>query len=67
MLDYFKLRVPNSTISCNHEVPWYSVSQTEPPFPRHPVSTEIQRFRFQDGGAPHLSVLLMKLEAIVLK
>ena len=65
----FKLGVTNSTISYNPEVPGYSVSHTEPPFLRHPVSTEIQRLRFQDGGvdgAPRLSVFLMELEAIVI-
>ena len=56
MLDYFMLGVPNSSISCNLEVSGYSVSQTEPPFLHDPVSTEIQRLRFQDGGVdmvPH--------------
>ena len=53
----------------------YSVSQTEPSFLRHPVSTEIQRLGFQDGEVDTvlhrrystLSVFLMELEAIVLK
>ena len=55
MLDQFKLGITNSSISGNPGVPGYSVSQTEPPSLRHPVSTEI-RLRFQDGGedpVPH--------------
>ena len=41
-------------------MPGYSVSQTKPPSLRHPVSTEYQRLRFQDGGedsVPHGSGL----------
>ena len=56
MLDQFKLGITISSVSGNHGVPGYSVSQTEPPSLRHPVSTEIQRLRFQDGGedpVPH--------------
>ena len=56
MLDQFKLGITNSSVSGNPGVPGYSVSQTEPPSLRHPVSTEIQRLRFQDGGedpVPH--------------
>ena len=37
-------------------MPGYSASQTEPVSFQHPVSTEIQRLRFQDGGedlVPH--------------
>ena len=49
MLDQFKLGITNSSVSGNPGVPGYSVSQTEPPSLRHPVSTEIQRLRFQDG------------------
>ena len=52
----FKLGVTYSTISYNPEVPGFSVSYTEPPFLHHSVSTEIQRFRFQDGrvdAVPH--------------
>ena len=36
-------------VSYNPEVPGYSVSQTEPPFIHHPVSTDFQQLRFQDG------------------
>ena len=46
----------NVIVSFNQEIPGYSVSQTEPSFLRHPVSTEIQRLMFQDGGVdtvPH--------------
>ena len=56
MLEQFKLGITNSSISGNPGVPGYSVSQTEPLSLRHPVSTEIQRLRFQDGGedlVPH--------------
>ena len=34
----------------NPAVPGQLVSQTESPSLRHPVSTEYQRLRFQDGG-----------------
>ena len=44
-----KLGITNSSVSGNPGVPGYSVSQTEPPSLRHPVSTEIQLLRFQDG------------------
>ena len=40
MLVQFKLWVTNSTISYLHEVPGYSVSQTEPPSLQRHVSTE---------------------------
>ena len=50
MLDQFKLGITNSSVSGNPGVPGYSVSQTEPPSLRLPVSTEFQRLRFQDGG-----------------
>ena len=56
MLDQFKIRITNSSVSGNPGVPGYSVSQTEPPSLRHPVSTEYQRLQFQDGGedpVPH--------------
>ena len=56
MLDQFKLGITNSSVLGNPGVPRYSVSQTEPPSLRHPVSTEIQQLRFQDGGedtVPH--------------
>ena len=56
MLDQFKLGITNSSVSGNPGVPGYSVSQTEPVSLQHPVSTEIQRLRFQDGGedlVPH--------------
>ena len=56
MLNQFKLGITDSSVSGNPGVPGYSVSQTEPPSLRHPVSTEIQRLRFQDGGedpVPH--------------
>ena len=60
MLDQFKLGITNSSISENPVVPAYSVSQTEPPSLRHPVSTEYQQLWFQDGGedpVPHGSGL----------
>ena len=56
MLDQFKLGITNSSVSGNPLVPGYSVRQTEPPSLRHPVNTEIQRLRLQDGGedpVPH--------------
>ena len=56
MLGQFKLGITNSSVSGNPGVPGYSVSQTEPVSLQHPVSTEIQRLRFQDGGqdtVPH--------------
>ena len=56
MLDQFKLEITNSSVSGNPGVPGPSVSQTEPPSLCHPVSTEIPRLRFQDGGedpVPH--------------
>ena len=56
MIDQFKLGIANSSLSGNPEVPGYSASQTESPSLHHPVSTEIQRLRFQDGGedpVPH--------------
>ena len=46
MLDQFKLGFNNSSFSGNPGVPGPSVSQTEPPSLRHPVSTEIPRLRF---------------------
>ena len=60
MLDQFKLGIANASVSGNPGVPGHSVSQTEPPSLRHPVSTEYQRLRFQDGGedpVPHGSGL----------
>ena len=56
MLDNFKLGINNSFVSGNPGVPGYSASQTEPVSLQHPVSTEIQRLGFQDGGedpVPH--------------
>ena len=50
MLDQFKLGITNSSVSGNPGMPGYSVSQTESVSLQHPVSTEIQRLRFQDGG-----------------
>ena len=50
MLDQFKLGVTNSSVSGNPGVLGYSVSQTELVSLQHPVSIEIQRLRFQDGG-----------------
>ena len=50
MLDQFKLGFNNSSFSGNPEVPGPPVSQIEPVSLQYPVSTEIPRLRFQDGG-----------------
>ena len=50
ILDKFRVRISNSSFSVDAKVPGQSVSHTESPSLRHPVSTEYQRLRFQGGG-----------------
>ena len=50
MLDKFRTGISNTSFSVDPAVPGQSVSHTESPSLRHPVSTEYQRLRFQDDG-----------------
>ena len=50
MLDEFRVGLTNPSFSVDPKVPGQSVSHTESPSLRHPVSTEYQRLRFQGGG-----------------
>ena len=50
MLVLFKLEVTIPTFAYHHEVPGYSVSQTEPPSLQLPVSTKSRTgLRFREG------------------
>ena len=49
MLDRFRVGLTNPSFSVDPKVPGQSVSHTESPSLRHPVSTEYQRLRFQGG------------------
>ena len=50
MLDKFRVGLSNPSFSVDPKVPGQSVSHTESPSLRHPVSTEYQRLRFQGSG-----------------
>ena len=50
MLDEFRVGLTNPSFSVDPKIPGQSVSHTESPSLRHPVSTEYQRLWFQGGG-----------------
>ena len=50
MLDKFRVGLSNPSFSVDPKVLGQSVSHTESPSLRHPVSTEYQRLQFQGGG-----------------